>query len=57
MRVAELRSELDLPEKSVGGDADQELGMQDLERDRAPLGVTSEKDARVSPRPISLSTW
>src|SRR5829696_3767993 len=49
MRVVELGCEPDLPEKPVGGDADQELGMQDLQRDRAPLGVTSEEDARISP--------
>ncbi len=47
MGVAELGRDLNFPEKPVGGDADQELGVEDLERDLGTVGVPRQKDPRV----------
>ena len=46
--VVELGGELDLPEEPVGRDADQQLGVQDLERDRLAARVPRQKDPGVA---------
>ena len=46
--MVELRGELDLPEEPVGRDADQQLGVQDLERDRLAPRLAGQEDAGVA---------
>ena len=47
MGMVELGGELDLPEEPVGRDADEELGVQDLERDRLSSRLPRQEDAGV----------
>src|SRR5688572_17262391 len=51
MRMLELGAQPDLPEEPVGGDADQQLRMQDLQRDPLALGVAGEIDPGVAALP------
>jgi hypothetical protein len=44
--VIDARGQPDLSQEAVCGDADLELGMEDLEGDGAAGGVVREKDAR-----------
>ena len=45
--VAELGGDADFPEEPVGGDADQQLGMEDLERDLLAVGLPRQVDAGI----------
>ncbi len=42
------RGELDLAQEPVGRDADQQLRVEDLEGDLAPVRVTGQEDARIA---------
>ena len=48
MGVVELPGKPNLPEEPVGRDADQQLRVQDLEGDLAPVRATGQVDARVA---------
>ena len=47
MGMVELGGQLDLSEEPVGRDADQELGVQDLERDRLAARLPRQEDPGV----------
>jgi hypothetical protein len=55
--MVELTHQRDLPEKPVRRDADQKLGVQNLQGDRFPRGIGRVEDARRAPAadlPIDL---
>jgi len=47
VRVVQLGGQLDLAKKPVGGDADQQLRVENLERDGLAPGLARQEDAGV----------
>jgi len=54
--VVDARREPDFPKEPLGGDADLEFRMEDLEGDRTPPRSSARKTRAAPPRPISRCT-